>query len=276
MPKQLTQHQITEFYEQGFLSPIDLLSEQEAAECLEKLEFAERQYPDAINAENRNNAHLALTCLDALVHHPILLEVVEDLIGPDFALYGSVLFIKEPQTGHFVSWHQDATYNGLWPHDYITPWVALTPSTMETGCMSMLPGSHKRAIQPHLETFHEDNILTRGQEIQDIDPTKTINLELRPGQMSIHHAKVIHGSRPNRSQQRRVGFAMQSFAANGCEQELGQNIWLPMRGKFEAPELIPSKRPSHDMSPSAVLERRKANDNWSHILYHGAKQKRSY
>ena len=276
MPKVLTAQQIEQFHEDGFLSPIDVISESEADDYLKRLEAAEANYPDALNPENRNNPHLVLTFLDELIHHPIILDVVEDLIGPDFGLYGSVLFAKEPQTQHFVSWHQDGTYMGLNPMDFVTPWLALSPSNLESGCMSMIPGSHKHDIRPHADTFSENNILTRGQEIQEIDESVAVDLILRPGQMSIHHGKIIHGSKANRGSRRRVGYAMQCFAPYGCRQELGENLWLPIRGNFMQSDFQELVRPKSDMDEMGMHNRKLANDNWADILYQGADQKRSY
>lgn len=153
MPKILTEQQIAEYRGQGFLSPIDVMSQDEAEYYLQRLQQAERDYPQYLNAENRNNAHLVFTFLDELANHPVILNAVEDLIGPNFSLWGSVLFVTEPQSSHFVSWHQDATYMGITPHEFLTPWLALTSSTLETGCISMIPGSHRDEIQPHIDTF---------------------------------------------------------------------------------------------------------------------------
>ena len=276
MPKILTQQQVEQYRQQGFLSPIDVMSEEEASRYAQQLQAAEVEYPQELNAENRNNPHLAFGFLDQLAHHPVILDAVEDLIGPDFALWGSVLFIKEPETRHYVSWHQDATYVGISPHDYVTPWLALTPSDRETGCMSMIPGSHRDDIQPHLETFHDDNILTRGQAIQEVDESVAVDLILRPGQMSLHHCRVIHGSQPNRSKQRRVGFALQGYVPAGGRQYLGANYWLPIRGNFMQADFIELERPASDMDPQALGERRKANQDWADILYQGAGRKRAY
>lgn len=276
MGKLLSQSQIEQFHETGFLAPINVMSETDASGYVNRLQAAEQAYPDELNAENRNNAHLSFTFLDELVHHPLILDAVEDLLGSAFALWGSVLFIKEPQSSHFVSWHQDATYMGITPHNYVTPWLALTPSNLETGCMSMIPGSHRDSIRQHEETFHEDNILTRGQEIPTVDASIAADLILKPGQMSLHHAKIIHGSQPNRSRQRRIGFAMQAYMPAGTRQVLGENYWLPMRGDCWQADFIELKRPAADMDAAAVVERDKANGNWADILYQGAEKKRAY
>jgi hypothetical protein len=276
MPRFLSKQQIQQYREQGFLAPVDIMSEDEAAGYLRQLQAAEAEYADELNGENRNNPHLAFCFLDEIVHHPRVLDAVEDLIGSHFGLWGSVLFIKEPQSSHFVSWHQDATYMGVEPHDFVTPWLALTPSNPEMGCMSMIPGSHLDPIHRHDETFHEDNILTRGQQIGDVDETQAVDLILRPGQMSFHHARTIHGSRPNRSTQRRAGYAIQAYAPAGTRQVLGENLWMPVRGDFMADDFVELQRPRADMDAAAAGERERANRNWAQILYHGANQKRNY
>ena len=276
MPKVLTQQQINEYNDLGFVSPIDVMSESEAASYLERLEIAEHDYPNEINPENRNNAHLSFAFLDELVHHPIIIDAVEDLIGSNISLWGSVLFIKEPQSKGYVSWHQDATYVGIQPHDFVTPWLALTPSNQNNGCMSMIPGSHKNHICKHEDTFAKDNILTRGQVIRDVDNSNAVDLILKPGQMSLHHAQVIHGSQPNKSNRRRVGFVMQAYMPPHARQVVGRNYWLQIRGENQRPDSIALHRPRFDMDPIGVEDRRLANDNWAEILYKGARKKRAY
>ena len=276
MPKVLTQQQIDQYHDVGYVSPIDVMSEDEAAAYLQKLESAEREYPDEINAQNRNNGHLSFSFLDELVHHPVIVSAVEDLIGVNISLWGSVLFIKDPQTKGFVSWHQDATYMGLKPHDFVTPWLALTDSNRENGCMSMIPGSHKNHIRTHEDTFDEDNILTRGQQVENVDESTAVDLVLRAGQMSLHHAEIIHGSQPNHSNRRRVGYAMQGFMPPHVRQEIGKNYWLDIQGDNSRNDSISLSRPSFDLDFTGVENRRLVNENWADILYHGASQKRKY
>jgi len=277
MPKFLTHSQIEQYHEEGYLSPIDLISESEAVSIRHQLEEAERLYPEQINAENRNNAHLVFSFLDQLAFHSTLLDIVEDLIGPNFSLWGSVLFIKDPSSPHYVSWHQDATYMGMSSNNFVTPWIALSPSNRETGCMSMIPGSHKNQIRPHDDTFAEDNILTRGQVVKDVDESSAADLILEPGQMSLHHGEIVHGSLPNVSQERRVGYALQSYMANDIRQQIGKNMWLPVRGDSLAGDDISLlQRPVADMDAQAVTQRTVVNENFADILYSGAKQRRNY
>ena len=277
MPKILTEQQITEYHEAGFISPIDVMSEHEAGEYHEKLQAAERDHPEHIHAENRNNAHLSFSFLDELAHHPVILDVVEDLLGPDLSLWASVLFIKEPNTSHFVSWHQDATYMSMNCNTFLTPWIALTPSNLDTGCMSMIPGSHKQHIVEHEDTFGQDNILTRGQRVNDVDESKATHLILKPGQMSVHHCETIHGSQPNHSSDRRVGFALQSYMSKDVRQTVGKNQWMHVRGARRTnPDTIELHRPRFDLDPISQADREAASENYADILYNGAKHKRAY
>ena len=202
---------------------------------------------------------------------------MEDLIGPDIALWASVMFIKEPSSKQYVSWHQDATYMGLDSIDFPTPWIALSPSNRDTGCMTMISGSHHSEIQIHKDTFAENNILTRGQVIPEVDKSKAIDLILEPGEMSIHHGAIIHGPQPNNSDQRRIGFSLQSYVPPSIKQVVGRNIWTHIRGKKRQDnDGIELDRPKYNMDPITVEQRRVAEENLSKILYKGAKIKRKY
>ena len=277
MPRVLTKLQIEQYHDQGFICPIRVISEQEALSIKDELEQVEKEFPEEINSESRNNLHLSFAFLDALAHNKIIVDAIEDLIGPDISLWASVMFIKEPSSKQYVSWHQDATYMGLDSLDFPTPWIALSPSNIETGCMTMIAGSHKTKIQNHEDTFAENNILTRGQVIQDVNESKAVDLILQPGEMSIHHGAVIHGSQPNNSNQRRIGFSLQSYMPNNVKQIVGRNLWTHVRGqKRQDDDGMLLDRPRFNMDPNTVAQRKIANKNLSEILYKGAKEKRNY
>ncbi|MEC8940233.1 MAG: phytanoyl-CoA dioxygenase family protein [SAR324 cluster bacterium] len=277
MSKILTADQIQEYHENGFVSPIRVMSEDEACSIKTKLEEAEKKFPQDFNPENRNNLHLIFPFLDELAHNSVIVNAVEDLLGPDISLWASVMFSKDPATDHFVSWHQDATYMGMNSCDFLTPWIALTQSNIEMGCMTMIPGSHKQNIRKHEDTFDENNILTRGQVVKDVDESILVDLILKPGEMSIHHGAVIHGSKPNKSKHRRIGFALQSYMSPKVEQIVGKNMWMHIRGKQRQDrDGLNLYRPQFDMDPLSVFQRKLANENYSYILYNGAKIKRKY
>ena len=277
MPKFLSQELIARYERDGFLSPLDLLSEDEAAGIRRELEAAEERWPDAFTGAGRNNAHLTLTCLDAIVHHPVLLDAVEDLIGPDILAYGSVLFIKEPQDPGFVSWHQDCRYMGLEPHHAaVTAWLALTPSNAVNGCMSMVPGSHKAGVLEHVDTFAETNILTRGQSIEGVDEAAAVDLVLRPGQFSLHAMRTVHGSKPNLGDDRRIGFTIQCYMTPEVHQTIAPTMAQLVRGGDPNGHFEAAPRPREDMAPEAVAARERNNAEWAEILYAGAERQRDY
>lgn len=276
MGKCLSAAQIARYHRDGFLAPVDVISAAEAERYRRALEAAEERWPSALSGARRNNAHLTFTFLDELVHHSRILDAVEDLIGPDILAYGSVLFIKEPGSPGFVSWHQDATYMGLEPHEGVTAWLALTPSTRENGCMSMLPGSHEGALRRHVDTYGEANILTRGQTIEGVDEAAAVDLVLKPGEASFHHLRTIHASQPNLSDDRRIGFAIQSYIQPEARQTKGRSFAQVARGTDGYGHFELAPRPVSDMGPASVALRDHVNELWSDILYAGAARRRDY
>jgi len=271
--KKLTVEQVEAFERDGFVSPVDIFSQEEALMLRKEFERAEKKWPEAFQGAARSNAHLVIRCLDEIVYNQNLLDAVEDLVGPDIINYGTVLFVKEPRDSSFVSWHQDAKYMGLEPHIGITAWIALSDSNNESGCMQMIPGSHSH-MKEHYDTFGEDNILTRGQEIQEIDEAKTVSTPLRPGQASFHSVRVIHSSQPNKSNDRRIGFVIQTFMSPSVTQTKSRVAAQLVRGKDNFGNFDVVGRPERDMNPKDIASRDKINSIWAEHLYEGAEKKR--
>ena len=214
-------------------------------------------------------------CLDEIVHNPIILDAIEDLIGADILNYGTVLFIKEPNDSGFVSWHQDARYMGLEPHIGITAWVALTEANDENGCMQMIPASHGE-IRTHNDTFDKENILTRGQKVENVDASMAVSTALQRGQMSIHSARVTHSLQPNRSNDRRIGFAIQSYIPPHVQQIITPTGAQLVRGSDSFGNFEHLPRPKSDIEPSNIKTCDWVNETWSEILYHGVKVRRDF
>ena len=273
----LSKAQIAHYHEHGWIAPIDIMSEAEAATLAQALEAAEAKYPEHLNAENRNNAHLTFPFLTDLVHHEKIVSAAASLIGVNMGLWSTVLFIKEPHSGSFVSWHQDATYMALnsdSSDNFVTAWLALTPSTAESGCVAVIPRTHRNGIVNHEDTFAEDNILTRGQRVTEIDESQAVNLELRPGQMSLHHPWLIHGSLPNKSKQRRIGVAMQSYMGADVRPVYGEHHVMHIQGLAIASEFIQADSPKEQCDQAGIVAREAANKAFSDVLYQGAKTRR--
>ena len=224
----MTTASIAASYERdGFVSPIDLLREAEAAALRADLEAAEAELADQPDklALLRGNLPQTLPSFAALIRQPRLIDAVSQVLGPDLLVWGTNTFIKEPRTPNHLSWHQDLTYWGLDDEQELTAWVALSAATTESGCMRFVAGSHARPIVPHVDTFAEDNMLTRGQEVAvDVDEAEATDVELRPGQFSMHHGHLFHASGPNSSDDRRIGIAVRyitpAMAMKGGERPL--------------------------------------------------------
>ena len=196
------------FAQEGYLCPVPALSSAEAAAYRAKLEAFEAAEPERAPTILRHKGHVALAWMSELVRHHKVLDPVAEILGPDLLCWTTNAFIKSPGDGKFVSWHQDATYWGLSSEDVVTAWIALSPSTPENGCMRVVPGSHKKKQIPHKDTFSAENLLTRGQEIAvEVDESKAADLVLEPGQMSLHHVLIVHGSAPAARGDRRIGIA---------------------------------------------------------------------
>jgi ectoine hydroxylase-related dioxygenase (phytanoyl-CoA dioxygenase family) len=207
MGKHLTDAQIAHFREHGYCYPFDVLNEEEAATCRARLEAYERAAGHDANRTLKIKGHLAFPWLVELGRHPRILDAVEDLIGPDIMLFGASVFAKDGRDPRYVSWHQDSAYFGLTPHEEVTAWVAFTPANSLNGCLRVLPDSHLGPDMKHVETFAKDNMLAKGQELRGIDESKAVELALAAGQFSLHHERTAHSSLPNRSHDRRIGFA---------------------------------------------------------------------
>ena len=234
----------------GFVAPIDIFSPDEIAGILVEIEEAEAKWGDALQGGGRNNAHYVLPVLDRIAHDPRMLDAVEALIGPDILVGGTTLFIKEPETEGFISWHQDARYMGLEPHNWVTAWLAVNDVDEENGCMRMMSGTHKSPLVEHVDTFGEDNMLTRGQTVPDVDEAATVPVPLKPGQLSLHHPRVVHGSGPNMSGKRRVGFAIQSYITPAVQQVIGK-IWVQTaRGTDFGGHHTEAARTKREMAPT--------------------------
>ncbi len=272
----LTQDQIDTYDRDGFCGPIDVMSEAEAGRIRAALEAAEAAHPELIGPENRNDAHFAFRFLDELVHHPRVVAAAGDLMGHDLIAWSTVLFVKEPHTPGFVSWHQDFTYTGVEPHEGTTAWIALSPSTVKSGCMQFVPGSHRHGIRPHRDTFDDDNILTRGQVIEDFDTDSAVPVELRPGQMTLHHVRTVHGSAANTSDHRRIGFAIQAYMPPSVHQSKGWDTAQLVRGEDRYGNFQLGPRPAKDLDPAGVAFRELSAERMSEILYDGAARKRAY
>ncbi len=219
------------YQENGFLYPLKVLDEPAAIMMRAELEAIEQLQGHPMDKAQCNKTYLLYDWADNLVHHPVILDAVEQLIGPDILCLMTNLFIKEAGSTTYVSMHQDAAYWGVDADDVVTAWVALSPATAQSGVMKVEPGSHK-SIRTQINTYAKDNLLTRGQEIpeDELHPDRQIYMELKPGEMSLHHFLLVHGSDANTTEDRRIGFAIRYVAAKSNVHAHNQSALL-VRGQ---------------------------------------------
>jgi ectoine hydroxylase-related dioxygenase (phytanoyl-CoA dioxygenase family) len=213
----LAAHEIARYQAEGWVVPQFAIAPPRVAHLRDALDQLLRDNPgvrpeklisahiEGDNGEGVRGSHRFLE----LAQDPEIVEIVSDVIGNDVILWGCHVFCKPAHEGYETPWHQDGHYWPIRPLANCTVWVALEPSTVNNGCLRVIPRSHRdRLLHPHL---HEDRTdLTLNQRMADgsFDEAQAVDIELQPGQMSLHDVYMIHGARPNTSQQRRTGVAL--------------------------------------------------------------------
>lgn len=257
MSKVLSETAVEDYGREGYYFPLPLLSAEEAADCRRRLEEYEDQSGGPIESNNRHKCHLLFPWLNRLVCHPRVLDAVEDIIGPNILCWSSSFFIKEARDPGFVSWHQDSTYWGLDPPDVITVWIAFSDAPVESGAMRFIPGSHRAGQLPHRDTFNEHNLLSRGQVIDGVDESRAVDVPLKAGEMSLHHIQLVHGSLPNTTPDRRIGFAIRYIPPHVRQLGVRDTATLA-RGQDTGGHYDPEPAPAADLDAAAVAAHKEA------------------
>jgi ectoine hydroxylase-related dioxygenase (phytanoyl-CoA dioxygenase family) len=272
MPKLLSQAAVEAYRRDGYYSPVRVMSAAEAQGFRAALEAHEAKSGQPLQGNMRHKTHLLFTWADALVHHPKVLDAVEDAIGPDILCWTTNFFIKEANSPGFVSWHQDSTYWGLDPDEVITAWIAFTEVNEANGYMQVIPGSHKIDQLPHVDTFHKDNLLSRGQEIAvEVDMSKAVGLAMHAGEMSLHHIKLVHGSAANRTDDRRIGLAIR-YIPTYVRQTKVRDAAMLVRGVDEYHHFDYEPRPVADLDAAALAAHADSVSRQVKALYQGTEK----
>ncbi|MFI5031871.1 MAG: phytanoyl-CoA dioxygenase family protein [Reyranellales bacterium] len=250
MAKKLTAAQAAHYERDGYICPIDAFSAERAAPWHAQLQAFEREEGQKMTRGHNFKPHLLFPWVDEIVHAPEILDAVEDLIGPNIRLFHLSVWPKDPGTGTYVSWHQDATYFALDPICHVTAWVALTDAPVESGCMEVVPGSHKLGQLRHADMQDTDNLLSRGQTLAaDVDRSRTAHMAVKAGQFSLHHTHLVHNSRPNRSAHRRVGLGISYIPTHArCIMPTRVSAML-VRGRDTYNNFDDERRPTAEAGP---------------------------
>ena len=253
----------------GYHFPLDILTPAEAAAARARLEAIEAAQGGPLKAAMRHKPHLVFPWLNDLIRHPRILDAAADVLGPDLLCWSTTFFIKEAADRGFVSWHQDATYWGLSAPEVTTIWLALTPATRANGCMKFVAGTHTQQIG-HRDTFDPDNLLTRGQELEvAVNEDEAVLVELAPGQASLHHVMLFHGSEPNRSDDRRIGLAIR-YIPTHLRQIAGERDSATLvAGEDRYRHFDHEPAPVRDFDPDGLALHAAITERQRRVLYRG-------
>jgi non-heme Fe2+,alpha-ketoglutarate-dependent halogenase len=261
-----------QFERDGFLFPLTVFEPAEVARYREILEEIERRLAAAGCRPPYKQLHLSFRWAYDLVTHPGLLDLIEDLIGPDFLVFNSTVFAKPPRSPAYVPWHQDSSHLVQDHPRMVAAWIALTTSTSQSGCMRMIPGSHKLGRLAHASRIQPDNLLDSLQRPveREVNEAEAVDVMVQSGQLSLHHANTIHSSNPNHSDGWRIGYVVRYITPD-------VQTRTPLYGA-----VLARGRDAHGhykllkASPPADIERGIANHvayrAWSDAMFSGIRQ----
>ncbi len=277
MPKLLSEAQVAAYHRDGYVFPLRAVAEKDMRTTRERFDALCVQEGGSLTKRTNMKPHLLVTWLADLVRHERILDAVEDVIGPNLLCWAAGFFHKPAHTPGFVSWHQDSTYWGLSKPDVVTAWVAFTPSVPLSGCMRVMPGTQTKDQLAHRDTFSSDNMLSRGQEVAvDVDPTKAVDIVLQPGEFSLHHVRIVHGSEPNQADWPRIGFAIRYIPTDMRQLSEIRDSATLVRGHDAYGNFDPEPAPKSDFHPDAVAFHDNVIERTTQILFAGAAKKREY
>lgn len=236
----LTPAEIDCYRDRGYLVPQYRLAPARLSQLRATLERLIRENP-GVRPEKLVSAHIegmnnegvrgSREFLD-LARDPAILDMVEQVLGPDIILWGCHIFCKPAGDGLETPWHQDGHYWPIRPLATCTVWVALDDSVVENGCLRVIPGSHRaRVTHTHLREDRDDLVLTQRTIDDAFDERDAVDIELQAGQMSMHDVYIIHGATVNRSTRRRTGVALRYMPGSSV---LERNL-TPGEGKTGVP-----------------------------------------
>jgi ectoine hydroxylase-related dioxygenase (phytanoyl-CoA dioxygenase family) len=225
----LCKSQIDAYARDGVVYPIEVLSRRKAHRYRAEFET----FVTGVGHPSRYVAmtHLYFRWAFALAVEPKILDAVESILGPELLVQSTLILCKYPDDESFVTWHQDFNYANETSSPTVSAWIALSASSHESGCLRAIPGSQRAGVLPHTAAGIKNNILTYSLEI---DESSAIDIELKPGEMSLHQPGLIHGSLPNQSADKRIGFIVRYVTPEFSNND---NPVVRARGNAPCPQL---------------------------------------
>jgi non-heme Fe2+,alpha-ketoglutarate-dependent halogenase len=244
----LTTRQLEQYERDGVVFPVRVLPGGEAAHFRGALEAVASECGGGAT-KRLDNLHLFFGWAHRLATRPALLDAVESVLGDDILIDGTLVFRKPPKDSGYVSWHQDSVYSGWHLTPSVSAWVALTESRRANGCMRVIPGSHKLGLLDHADARDESNMLFRGETVAAVDESLAEDVVLLPGEMSLHHSTLIHGSNPNTSDEPRIGFIVRFVTSRVRDRE---RPLMRVRGEADCRHLTLAPPPPETDGRAAV------------------------
>lgn len=230
----LSKQQLAQYDRDGIVFPIKVLAEDEVSFFRGELDSLINNREDG-SVKRLDRLHLSFDWARRLVTNKKLLDVIEAVLGGDILVYGTLVLAKPPQDSSYASWHQDSFYSGLDLSPSTSAWIALTPSNPANGCMRVIPGSHKLGSLNHVNVSDPNLLNRRGERIDTaVEESEAQDVRLCPGEMSLHHSNIVHGSNPNTSDEPRIGFIVRFVTSRFTNKD-----WplLRVRGKTDCTHL---------------------------------------
>ena len=270
MSNNLSELQIQRFKKDGYIPAFPVCDTHRIASMRSNLEDFEEKNGGALSGVARLKSHLYFKWLSDFIRIPEILDPVEDLIGPDILVWSVDWWIKEPHSPQFVSWHQDSQYWGLDSDQLVTVWVALSPATVASGCMRLLPGSHLGADLEHTDTYDKDNLLSRGQTITSIDEDDAVDLEVPTGHATIFAYRIAHASHPNQTDDRRIGLAIRYVPPSARQQLAEKDSAMLVRGEDRHGHFELEPEPKFEFDPAGLAFHKHAEKLRRNLLFKNA------
>ena len=273
MLKRLTPQQVEQFRRHGSLAPVRVLSAEQTAYYRGCLEAFERKYPEHLG---KLDIKVNLLCpwVNELIRMPAILDVIEDLIGPDILCTSSNFRAKRPDGRSHAGWHQDGKYFRLEP-DLTLIFVAFNEHTVTNGCLRCIPGSHRWGYLRHSESDPDlDSILDRQQHIIDpFDEEAAVDVLLKPGEMSIHQPAMVHGSKPNRSDHRRIAWIADFVPTRAAPPSGQRHAAMLVRGVDNHHHFDVDPVPTEEMNEAALAAWGRSVNMAAAAIYEGSEMK---
>ncbi|MBO6519826.1 MAG: phytanoyl-CoA dioxygenase family protein [Rhodospirillales bacterium] len=268
MGKALSDRQIRQFREDGFLSPVTFMDVDEARAFLERLETFEKERPDLVGKLDFK-ANLLLDWIDKLARREHVLDIIEDLVGPDILNWNATFRFKKPDGRAHAAWHQDSMYIKLKPF-LVIAWLALSAASSKHGCLTVIPGSHKWKLLDHAESNDGDSILSRAQYItEEFDASGAVEAELKPGEACLFDHRIIHASGPNTSDERRVGLLI-DYLPTSAQKEGPRDSAMLVRGHDGFGHFDLETPPTGEATPENLEQQRRALEMITATMYEGS------